>query len=238
MGVGMAVVGLSSCGQPAPSDTEQSGTQEVEFWTMQLQPDFTDYFNTLIAEYEAANPDTTIRWVDVPLGRHAKQNSHGSVRRHSPGCGQPQSRFCLPAGQSQCLVTPRMAQLPRKTNRFTCPKFGRPIPLMTPVLACPGISPPASPSITRTYWQKQDIEAPPSTFEELAIAAKTIREKTGKYAFFITFVADDAADVLQSLVKMGVTLVDDEGKAAFNTAEGKAAFQYWVDLYQAELLPS
>ncbi len=36
---------------------------------------------------------------------------------------------------------------------------------------------------------------------------------------------------------MGVTLVDGEGKAAFNTPEGIAAFRYWVDLYQAELLP-
>jgi putative chitobiose transport system substrate-binding protein len=36
---------------------------------------------------------------------------------------------------------------------------------------------------------------------------------------------------------MGVTLVDDQGKAAFNSPEGKAAFQYWVDLYQAKLLP-
>jgi len=26
--------------------------------------------------------------------------------------------------------------------------------------------------------------------------------------------------------------VDAQGKAAFNTPEGKAAFQYWVDLYK------
>jgi putative chitobiose transport system substrate-binding protein len=36
---------------------------------------------------------------------------------------------------------------------------------------------------------------------------------------------------------MGVTLVDAEGKAAFNTPQGKAAFQYWVDLYKKGLLP-
>jgi putative chitobiose transport system substrate-binding protein len=36
---------------------------------------------------------------------------------------------------------------------------------------------------------------------------------------------------------MGVQLVDAEGKAAFNTPEGIAAFQYWVDLYQKGLLP-
>jgi putative chitobiose transport system substrate-binding protein len=36
---------------------------------------------------------------------------------------------------------------------------------------------------------------------------------------------------------MGVVLVDDRGKAAFNTPEGIAAFRYWVDLYQKGLLP-
>jgi putative chitobiose transport system substrate-binding protein len=36
---------------------------------------------------------------------------------------------------------------------------------------------------------------------------------------------------------MGVTLVDDQGKAAFNTPAGKAVFQYWTDLYQNDLLP-
>ena len=36
---------------------------------------------------------------------------------------------------------------------------------------------------------------------------------------------------------MGVTLVDAQGKAAFNTPQGKAAFQYWVDFYKNGLLP-
>jgi putative chitobiose transport system substrate-binding protein len=38
-------------------------------------------------------------------------------------------------------------------------------------------------------------------------------------------------------VQMGVKLVDKQGKAAFNTPAGKAAFQYWVDLYKQGLLP-
>ncbi len=81
------------------------------------------------------------------------------------------------------------------------------------------------------------IEQPPQTYQELATAAKAIKEKTGKYAFFISFVPNDSGDVLESLVKMGVNLVDESGEAAFNTPEGKAAFQYWVDLYQQKLLP-
>ncbi|MBD2022169.1 extracellular solute-binding protein, partial [Leptolyngbya sp. FACHB-36] len=63
------------------------------------------------------------------------------------------------------------------------------------------------------------------------------KEKTGKYAFFTTVVPEDSGEVLESFVQMGVELVDAEGKAAFNTPLGKAAFQYWVDLYKNGLMP-
>jgi putative chitobiose transport system substrate-binding protein len=43
--------------------------------------------------------------------------------------------------------------------------------------------------------------------------------------------------VLESFVQMGVSLIDTDGKAAFNSPPGKAAFQYWVDLYKKGLLP-
>jgi putative chitobiose transport system substrate-binding protein len=39
------------------------------------------------------------------------------------------------------------------------------------------------------------------------------------------------------MVQMGVQLTDKQGKAAFNTPAGKAAFQYWVDLFKQGLLP-
>jgi putative chitobiose transport system substrate-binding protein len=43
--------------------------------------------------------------------------------------------------------------------------------------------------------------------------------------------------MLESFVQMGVDLVDAQGKAAFNTPKGKAAFQYWVDFYKQGLMP-
>ena len=43
-----------------------SGTRGIEFWTMQLQPEFTDYFKNLIATFEAANPGIKVTWLDVP----------------------------------------------------------------------------------------------------------------------------------------------------------------------------
>jgi len=50
-------------------------------------------------------------------------------------------------------------------------------------------------------------------------------------------VPTDSAEVLQSFAQMGVSLVGNDGKAAFNTPEGRAVFQYWTDLYKEGLLP-
>lgn len=38
-------------------------------------------------------------------------------------------------------------------------------------------------------------------------------------------------------MQMGMTLVTPDGKAAFDDEAGRAAFQYWVDLFQKDLLP-
>ncbi|WP_165368192.1 ABC transporter substrate-binding protein [Phytoactinopolyspora endophytica] len=47
-----------------PDSTELGG--EVEWWTINLQANYADYIQDLIDSYEEENPETTIRWVDVP----------------------------------------------------------------------------------------------------------------------------------------------------------------------------
>ncbi len=43
-----------------------SGAATIEFWTMQLQPQFTDYFQSLITTFESQNSGIKINWVDIP----------------------------------------------------------------------------------------------------------------------------------------------------------------------------
>ena len=65
--VGLLSSWLISCGSSDnASSTDASGKTEVEFWTMQLSPKFDDYFDALITEFETANPDIAVNWVDVP----------------------------------------------------------------------------------------------------------------------------------------------------------------------------
>ena len=64
-----------------------------------------------------------------------------------------------------------------------------------------------------------------------------IKQRTGKYALFVTVVPDGSAELLESMVQMGVELVDSRHRARFNSGPGRRAFALWTDLYRRGLLP-
>lgn len=203
---------------------------------MQLQPQFTDYFNDLIATFEAENPGVTVRWVDVPwsdmqskiLTAVSAGTAPDVVNLNPDFASQLATRNAwLPLDEA---IAPdiRDDYLPKIWDASTIngESFGIPWYLATSV------------AIYNTdLFEQAGLSDPPATFDELADAARQIKETTGKYAYFVTFVPEDSAEVLQSFVQMGAQLVDEDGNAAFNTPEGKAVFQYWTDLYQQDLLP-
>lgn len=238
--LGLALSWIVSCA-PGPNTSNNSGQSpagsgEVEFWTMQLQPQFNEYFNKLIAAFEAENPGTKVRWVDVPwtameskiLTAVSAKTAPDVVNLNPDFASQLASRNAWLELDDKVPTEARQQYLPNiwKASTLNEKSFGIPWYLTARV------------AIYNTDLFKQaGIAQPPATYEELAQAAKQIKEKTGKYAFFVTFVPEDSAEVLQSFVQMGVPLVDAQGKAAFNTPEGRAVFQYWTDLYKNGLLP-
>ncbi len=234
--LGLLTSWLLSCGSPTPSGDTADGPQEVEFWTMQLQPDFTDYFNQLIADFEAANPGITVRWVDVPwadmqskiLTAVSAGTAPDVVNLNPDFASQLASKKAWLPLDDRIAAEDKALYLEKIWNASTLDNtsFGIPWYLTTRIAL-----------YNTELFAAAGITEPPQTYAELATVAQAIKAKTGKYAFFISFVPEDAADVLQSFVQMGVTLVDADGNAAFNTPEGKAVFQYWTDLFQQELLP-
>lgn len=228
---------VSSC-SPSTSQSNQagSGTAEVEFWTMQLQPQFTDYFNDLIAQFEQSNPGTKVRWVDVPWADMQSKILTAVSANTAPDVVNLNPDFAAQlAGRNAWLdlddrlsASDKDQYLPKiwQANTLNDKSFGIPWYLSTSIAI-----------YNQQILQQAGISQPPATFAELAAAAKQIKDRTGKYAFFATFVPEDSGEVLQSFVQMGARLLDDQGKAAFNSPEGKAVFQYWTDLYRQDLLP-
>ena len=236
--VGLFSSWLISCGNAdnASGSTDSSGKTEVEFWTMQLSPEYDDYFNALIASFEAENPDITVDWLDVPWADMEKKILAAVSANNAPDVVNLNPNFASQLATKGAWLTlddklspeEQATYLPGiwQATQLDGNSFGFPWYLTTRVTL-----------YNNDILQAAGVSEPPTTFEELAEVAKQVKEKTGKYAFFISFVPEDAADVLQSFVQMGVPLLDNSGQAAFNTPEGKKVFQYWTDLYQQELLP-
>ena len=40
--------------------------QHIEFWTFSMKPRFTPYFESIVRNYEAANPGVKVEWIDFP----------------------------------------------------------------------------------------------------------------------------------------------------------------------------
>lgn len=237
--LGLLLSWVVSCGSGNIStEGRQSGSssQEIEFWTMQLQPEFTGFFTDLINSFQKENPQVKVNWVDVPwsameskiLTSVAAKTAPDVVNLNPDFASVLASRNAWLDLETKIPSEVRSTYLPNiwKASTLNGKSFGIPWYLTTRL------------TIYNTDILKQaGISQPPATYAELAQLAKQIKENTGKYAFFTTFVPEDSAEVLESFVQMGVTLVDAQGKAAFNTSQGKAAFQYWIDLYKNDLLP-
>jgi putative chitobiose transport system substrate-binding protein len=236
--LGLLLSWMVSCSpaNQSSSNSNQAGKAEVEFWTMQLEAKFSDYFKTLIGQFEQANPDINVRWVDVPwadmqskiLTAVSAGTAPDVVNLNPDFAAQLAGRNAWLTLDDRISTTDKDQYLPNiwKASSLNDKSFGLPWYLSTSITI-----------YNKDLLQQAGVSQPPTTYAELAQVAKQVRDKTGKYAFFTTVVPEDSAELLQSLVQMGVTLLDAEGKAAFNTPQGKAAFQYWTDLYKQGLLP-
>ncbi len=233
--LGVVLSWLVSCGSGTPT-AQNAADDQLDFWTMQLSPQFDGYFKSLFAKFEQENPGVKIRWTDVPWAEMERKiltsvaaKTDPDVVNLNPGfASQLAERGAWMNIDEKIPAAVKQQYFPGiwQASTLNGKTFGVPWYLTTRV------------AIYNTKLMKQaGITKPPATYAELAQAAKQIKAKTGKYAFFATVVPGDSGEVLESFVQMGVQLVDSQGKAAFNSPQGKAAFQYWVDLYKNGLMP-
>lgn len=226
------ILGVFSCGSPRTIRDENT----VEFWTMQLQPTFNPYFNDLIAEFEEEYPQQQVRWIDIPWAAMEARIVTSVSAQTAPDLVNLNPRFAaLLAGRNAWLdldeyiseeVRSQYLEAIWDASRFDDTSFGIPWYLTTRITI-----------YNQEIFQEAGIDSPPQTYEELAQVAQQVREETGKYAFFVSFAPNDSGEVLESLVQMGVQLLNEDGTAAFNSPEGVAAFNYWRELYQEGWLP-
>ncbi|WP_438983286.1 ABC transporter substrate-binding protein [Vulcanococcus sp.] len=233
-----AALGIGACRHPGP---QPGAARTIQFWTLDLAPKFNIYIQGVIAAWEQQNPGYRVVWTDIPWGSVERKLLAAVFARTAPDVVNLNPLFAanlaskggllpldgvLPAGAPQGYL-PLIWQAGRSAGPDGQPEqFAIPWYLTARItLANTGL------------LQQAGYSAPPRTWAEVPAYAEAVRRRTGRYALFVTVVPDDSAELLESLVQMGVTLLGPQQRAAFNSPAGRRAFAFWTDLYRRGLLP-
>ena len=226
-----AASALAACGRP----TERG--QELSLWTLDLAKAFTPYFDDVLAVWDRSHPRLPVRWTDLPWGSVERKLLAAVFARTAPDVVNLNPPFAANLASKgglsdlSSLLTKQVEDqyLPSVWQACRDPDAGQ--------IAIPWYLTVRLGFVNRTLLDQAGIASPPRLWSEIPEFARRLREKTGRYGLFITVVPEDSAEMLETLVQMGVTLLDERRRAAFDSPAGRRAFRFWTDLYRSGLLP-
>ena len=222
---------IGGCRRDASSDGE------LQLWTLQLAPKFNSYMETVIDGWDRDHPDAPVRWTDLPWGSVERKLLAAVFARTAPDVVNLNPPFAANLASKGGLTDLTPLLPPDAANRYlpsvwkaaSDPKAGQ--------IAVPWYLTVRLSLVNQKLLEQSGLTAPPRRWEDVPDYARRIRKRTGRYGLFVTAVPDDSAELLESMVQMGVTLLDENQRAGFNTPEGLEAFKFWTNLYREGLLP-
>ncbi len=234
-----AALALSGCAGGGAAES----TTEVTVWHY-WDGTNADTFDSMVKDYNASHPDVTIKPVNVPNADFLTKVQAAARSKTLP-----------------TMVIGDLIWVPQIAQIGTLADLSASIPSSTlsdinPALTSYGsldgkqVSVPVSANNLGFLYNTDlfsqaglDPSKPPTTWDELIADGKTILEKTGKPGYELYTQAADGGEGLTWDFQVnlwqagGEFLTEDNTKAAFNTAAGKKALQYWVDLIKDGVSP-
>lgn len=226
-------------GQEGGSGEAEASTvepAEITFWTMSLAPRFNDYLNGVISEFEAANPNVTVNWVDVPWGDMETKILTAAASDTLPDVANLNLPFSQKLAQNNLLVD-MSQQAADVQGRFfegtwNASSYG------DTIFALPWYITSNMVYYNKALFEEAGLDPadPPESFDELYEYAQAIKENTGAYGY-MTFFNDQF--IMEELERMGMRLFNDDfTQANFNTPEVRQAAEYYAAMLEEGLIPS
>jgi putative chitobiose transport system substrate-binding protein len=208
----------------------------LEFWTISLQPFFTDYVNGMIAAYERAHPGIRIRWVDVQFAAIEQKLLASLAGGVAPDVVNLNTEMVLRLAEQGLLVDMDGAvSAPEKKRyfdglwaslRFRGSSFGLPWYVAPNVLA-----------YNAALYRKAGLNplAPPASEDEMIAHARAIKDKTKVYGFMPNV---DGVRLMHRFQENGLPLLSVDGRrAVFNSPAHVAYLEKYVRLLKQDYFP-
>lgn len=210
--------------------------KEIEFWTMQLKPTFTDYINGVISDFEEQNPNVKVKWVDVPWADMEKKILSATAANNAPDVANLNVPFSMKLAELDALVD-MDSNLDQETINKYFPTVWEANTYQGETHAIPWY---LSTSLTmyNTEIFKEaglDPNNPPQYYDELLEMGRKVKEETGKYLLFPPIA--ETGRYLEYMVREGIPLTNEDGTAAFNTEKSVEFLQMWATMYKEDLIP-
>lgn len=204
------------------SPQKTGGFKQVTFWTLQMS-DFSDYINGVINEFETANPDIKIKWVDVPFSEGEKRTLASVLSDNPPDLINLNPDFSALLAQKGALYEIN-ADLMKDFNQeiINSVKYNGKLYLI------PWYATSAVTIYNKELVKKAGVNVP-ETYTQLAQVSPQIR-KIGSYSMLPNITENDT--MLRILNKYGVNSAEN-----INSAKSVEVFNFFQKLYAEDLIP-
>lgn len=206
---------------------------DLTLWTMQLAPFHNDYVQGLLSRFESQRPGVRVKWVDVAWAEMERKALASLAAGTAPDVMNLNPQFSARLAELGALEDPRRHLsgeeianfLPAawRANRLSGVPFALPWYLSTTV------------NLVRLDLLKQAGVDTPGTFDDLPAAARALRRRTERYAWFAPM---DGSLALETLAAMNGPLLTADGcRPAFIDDGGRQAFEFLRTLYRERWMP-
>jgi putative chitobiose transport system substrate-binding protein len=226
---------LTACNQDDKKKDGATGATTVELWTMQLKPTFDGYMTGLIKEWEKTHPGVSVNWVDLPANEIENKTLTSVASGNSPDLVNLNPSFANKLANSDALLA---MDLPADFRNAYYDAAWKANTVNGHVVGIPWYLSTSVTFYNQDLWKAAGLKVGdwPHTYRDLGAAARTIGAKTKALGFMPNF--GDRGKFMEYLAQENVPLISaDQKHAAFNTPEGAAALQYWVDLFKDGAVP-
>ncbi len=215
----LMALGLSATSAAFAADTT------LEFWTFSMKPKFTPYFESVVRNYEAANPGVKIEWIDFPWDVIQTK----LVTRIVAGTPPALVNLNVPWADEYArdeLLTPVDAMLKGARSRYIASTLDD-LTFKGKTYGFPMYSNVAVVAFNNNIFKAAGLTRGPATFDEQLAMARQIAERTGKAGYAPALSKIDGLFMWQGLP------VIDKGRAVFNSPAHVALVRKLAVTYKA-----